>query len=157
MELELGNCGSGNRGTLFGGEPATSAAAAGGEQGGIEEGGEIEATSRDVMSTDGERRRLPAEEWELGEGESSGGGTAGGGRMKWKVRDAICICDLRRTDEGNTTLLTTVVLTCHLEGPDCHCLTRPRRPKRHSCQERRERNALRLHHTQSVRADGTRS
>ncbi len=46
-----------------------------------------------VISTEGERALLP-EDWELGEGESSGG--AGGGRMKWKVREAICICDLYR-------------------------------------------------------------
>lgn len=78
MELELGSCGSGNSGALFGGEAATLATAAGGEQGGIEEGGETEATSSDVMSTEGERRRFPAEEWELGEGESSGGATGGG-------------------------------------------------------------------------------
>ena len=45
------------------------------------------------MSTEGERALLP-EDCELGEGESSGG--AGGGRMKWKVRDAICICELAR-------------------------------------------------------------
>ena len=40
----------------------------------------------DVISTDGERGRL-AEDCELGEGESSGAG--GGGRTKWKVREAI--------------------------------------------------------------------
>lgn len=45
----------------------------------------------EVISTEGERGRF-AEDWELGEGESSGAG--GGGRTKWKVREAICICDL---------------------------------------------------------------
>lgn len=40
----------------------------------------------DVISTDGERGLL-AEDCELGEGESSGAG--GGGRTKWKVREAI--------------------------------------------------------------------
>jgi hypothetical protein len=38
------------------------------------------------MSTEGERWRF-AEDCELGEGVSSGGG--GGGRIKWKVREAI--------------------------------------------------------------------
>ena len=38
------------------------------------------------MSTDGERGRF-VEDCELGEGVSSGGG--GGGRIKWKVREAI--------------------------------------------------------------------
>ena len=46
----------------------------------------------EVMSTEGERALL-TEDWELGEGVSSGAG--GGGRTKWKVRDAICIWDLQ--------------------------------------------------------------
>jgi hypothetical protein len=53
-----------------------------------EDGGE---TSREVMSTEGDRARL--EPWEEGDGESEG--TGGGGRTKWNVRDAICICDLQ--------------------------------------------------------------
>ena len=60
----------------------------GGDDGGMEEGGDMEAaTSNEVMSTEGERGLLSMEDSELGEGESSGAG--GGGRMKWKVRDAI--------------------------------------------------------------------
>ena len=47
----------------------------GGEQEGIEEGGD-----KEVISTDGERGRFPDEECELGDGESSGAG--GGGKMK---------------------------------------------------------------------------
>ncbi len=61
--------------------------AGGGEHDGIDEGGD-----KEVMSTEGERGRFPEEEWELGDGESSGAG--GGGKMKWNVREAICICDL---------------------------------------------------------------
>ena len=61
----------------------------GGEEGGIEDGGDIEVTSSEVTSTDGERGRFSAEDRELGEGESSGAG--GGGSTKWNVRDAICI------------------------------------------------------------------
>lgn len=53
---------------------------------GCDEGGEMDVTSRE-----GERARL-LEDWELGDGVSSGGG--GGGRTKWNVRDAICIWDL---------------------------------------------------------------
>jgi len=53
----------------------------GGEFGGCEEGGDI-----DVISTEGERARL-VDDWELGEGVSSGG--EGGGRTKLNVRDAI--------------------------------------------------------------------
>lgn len=46
----------------------------------------------DVISTDGERARL-ADDWELGDGVSSGG--EGGGRTNVNVRDAICMCDLQ--------------------------------------------------------------
>ena len=71
-----------------GGGGGSLAARGGGECGGRDEGGEI-----DVMSTEGDRGRLFAEDdWELGDGVSSGGG--GGGRTKWKVREAIWICDL---------------------------------------------------------------
>lgn len=63
IEFEFGKEGSGSGGIFFGGDPATSTAATvGGEHGGMEEGGEIDATSRDVISTEGERRRLPVEE-----------------------------------------------------------------------------------------------
>ena len=63
IEFEFGKEGCGSGGIFLGGDPATSTTAvAGGEHGGIEEGGETDATSKDVMSTDGERRRLPAEE-----------------------------------------------------------------------------------------------
>lgn len=61
MEFVLGKDGSGNGGTFLGGE-ATSTAAEGGEHGGMEEGGDTDATSKEVISTEGERRRLPAEE-----------------------------------------------------------------------------------------------
>ena len=47
----------------------------------MEDGGDMDVTSRDVISTEGERRRFPAEECEEGEGESSGG-ASGGGRTK---------------------------------------------------------------------------
>lgn len=79
-----------------------AAAATGGEHGGMEEGGEMDVTSREVMSTEGERGRCSTEECELGEGESSGG-AGGGGRTKWNVREAIWICDLSTMSncEGN--------------------------------------------------------
>lgn len=83
MAFELGNALSG-RGGILGAAGGTCTG--GGDSEGNEEGGEYV-----VISTEGERALLP-EDWELGEGESSGG--AGGGRMKWKVREAICICDL---------------------------------------------------------------
>lgn len=57
----------------------------GGEWEGMEDKGD-----REVISTEGERGRpAAAEDCEDGDGESSG--TAGGGRTKWKVRDAIWI------------------------------------------------------------------
>jgi hypothetical protein len=80
IEFVLGNDNSGSGGTFLSGKD-TSTAATGGEHGGIEDGGEMEVTSSDVMSTEGERRRFSAEEWEEGEGESSGG-SRGGGRTK---------------------------------------------------------------------------
>ena len=46
----------------------------------MEDGGDIEVTSMERTSTDGERGLFSAEDRELGEGESSGAG--GGGRMK---------------------------------------------------------------------------
>lgn len=83
IAFEFGSAVSGNGG-IFGAAEGTCAG--GGDSDGREEGGEYE-----VISTEGERARLP-EDCELGDGESSGG--AGGGRIKWKVREAICICDL---------------------------------------------------------------
>lgn len=59
-------------------------AGGGGEVEGIEEAGDKEVIS--TISTEGERGGL-ADDCELGEGESSG--TGGGGRTKWKVREAI--------------------------------------------------------------------
>ena len=89
IELEFGSDGSGSGGIFLGGNP-TATAVTSGEFGGIDEGGEIEVTSNEVTSTEGERGRISTEECELGEGESSGG-AGGGGSTKWKVRDAICI------------------------------------------------------------------
>ncbi len=86
IEFEFGSCGSGSGGVFFGGGEVRTAVT-GGEHGGMDEGGDMEVTSKDVMSTEGERGRCSTEDKELGEGESSGAG--GGGRMKWKVRDAI--------------------------------------------------------------------
>lgn len=77
MLFVFGSCGSGD----FGGGTGTETG--GGEFEGREEGGEI-----DVMSTEGERARC-TDEFELGDGESSGAG--GGGSTKWKVLEAICI------------------------------------------------------------------
>ena len=118
MEFELGSWGSGG---ILGNTRATGAG--GGEHDGIEEG-----RDREVMSTEGDRGRLPEEEWELGDGESSGAG--GGGRMKWKVREAICIWDLlanlKGADERNEDRRTY-----RLRGPYSHCQTRHHRPKRH--------------------------
>lgn len=51
--------------------------------GGEGEGG-ADSGETEVMSTDGDRTR-PSDEGELGATESSGGG----GKTKWKVRDAI--------------------------------------------------------------------
>lgn len=90
IELELGSDGSGMR-EIFGGGEEGDTGAHGGEQGGNDEGGDIDVMS--TMSTESERERARlSEECELGEGESSGAG--GGGRLKWNVREAICICDL---------------------------------------------------------------
>lgn len=64
----------------MGGEAATTALV-GGDDGGMDDGGDIDvAMSSEVMSTDGERGLFSTEDRELGEGESSGAG--GGGRMK---------------------------------------------------------------------------
>ena len=79
IEFEFGSCGSSSGGAFFG-EAGATAAATGGEEGGMEDGGDIEVTSRDNTSTEGERGLFSAEDRELGEGESSGAG--GGGRMK---------------------------------------------------------------------------
>ena len=93
IELELGS--SGGRGsegcsTFTGGNERAGGSGVGGsgltssrmgEWEGCDEGGEME-----VMSTEGDLARF-AEDWELGEGVSSGAG--GGGRTKWNVRDAI--------------------------------------------------------------------
>lgn len=82
IEFELGSSCEGSTLTL-GGRGLTGGSGVGGrglissrtgEWDGCEEGGEME-----VMSTDGERARF-AEDWELGEGVSSGAG--GGGNTK---------------------------------------------------------------------------
>ena len=80
IEFEFGSEGSGSGGIFLGGE-GTVVGAARGEFGGMDEGGEIEVISRDVTSTDGDRGRISPDEWELGEGVSSGG-AGGGGRWK---------------------------------------------------------------------------
>lgn len=80
MELEFGSDGSGSSGIFLGGD-GIATAVTGGEFGGMDEGGEIDVTSNEVTSTDGERGRFSIEECELGEGESSGG-AGGGGRTK---------------------------------------------------------------------------
>ena len=72
MALEFGSCGSGDGEHLSG--RCGDASRGGGECEGREEGGDI-----DVMSTDGDRAR-GTEEFEDGEGESSGAG--GGGSTK---------------------------------------------------------------------------
>jgi hypothetical protein len=72
MLLVFGSCGSGD-GASFGGGTG-GAEIGGGEFGGKEEGGDI-----DVISTEGERARC-IDEFELGDGESSGAG--GGGSTK---------------------------------------------------------------------------
>lgn len=61
IELELGSSDSGSGGIFLGGEGAAAAETCG-ELGGMEEGGEIDVTSRDVISTEGERGRCSAEE-----------------------------------------------------------------------------------------------
>lgn len=77
--LELGNDASDNGGIFVGNGGETGAGGGGGEHGGIEDGGDIEVTS--TMSSEGDRERTRlSDEWELGDGESSGAG--GGGRMK---------------------------------------------------------------------------
>ena len=80
IEFEFGSCGSSSGGAFLG-EAGAAVAATGGEEGGMEDGGDIEVTSMESTSTDGERGLFSAEDSELGEGESSGAG-AGGGRMK---------------------------------------------------------------------------
>jgi hypothetical protein len=111
-----------------GGGARTLASDGGGVCEGCDDGGEM-----DVISREGERGRL-MEDCELGDGVSSGGG--GGGRTKWNVRDAICICDL----EG----MFASGLRCILESNDS--LTFPpeglvsrrrttRRQPRHRCDQ----------------------
>jgi hypothetical protein len=99
--LVLGNCGVASGGVLGTGHGN----AAGGEREGMEEGGEI-----DVISTEGERGRW-TDEWELGDGESSGAG--GGGNTNWKVREAIWICDLIRRKRHEQHLIVKKELTAY--------------------------------------------
>ena len=75
MLLELGNDASDNGG-IFAGNGGETGARGGGEHGGMEDGGEIEVTS--TMSSEGDRERARlSDEWELGDGESSGAGGGG--------------------------------------------------------------------------------
>ena len=140
MAFEFGRATSGSGGILG---AAEGTCAGGGDSDGREEGGEYV-----VMSTEGDLARFP-EDSELGDGESSGG--AGGGRTKWKVRDAICICELgelsarhmRRMEKGRTG---------HSEEPCYHFLTKHHPPTRRSDLSPAEQSVPPLRHTRSSRA-----
>jgi hypothetical protein len=89
---------------------------------------------RDVTSTEGEPGRdmlsVKPEELEPGEGGSSGGGWEGGGRTKWKVREAIWIWELRAICDQKESKKRTKVRTAHPKPPYYRSVTK-RYPPRH--------------------------